>query len=353
MKEKVFTLHELALLTGATLLGNPHATISNLETLELATPSDASFLSSPRYEQAMLRSLAGVIFVSKETALPPNRNFLICENPSIAFQKSIEAFFSADQEATGFEGIHPTAVIHATATIKENVQIGPLVVIDKGSIIDQGTKIGAGCIIGPHVAIGKDCLIHPRVTIASRTILGDRVILQSGCIIGSCGFGYVTDKEGKHTKLSQMGNVVIGDDVEIGANTTIDRARFKTTRIHQGTKIDNLVQIGHGVSVGKHNIIVAQTGIAGSTELGDHVILAGQVAIGGHIKITNGTMVAALSGVSKSITKPGKYGGIPAQPLEDHNRTAVHLRKIAMYAEKIKQLEILFKALQTVSNGQQ
>jgi UDP-3-O-[3-hydroxymyristoyl] glucosamine N-acyltransferase len=345
MNKKNFTLRELAILTASTLVGDPDVAISNVETLELATPQDASFLASPRYEQAMLRSRAAVVFVARNVPLPPNRNFLLCDNPSAAFQACIEAFFDDSPEISGFCGIHPTAVIHPSVILKENVQIGPYVVIDKGCTIDCNTVIGAGTIIGPHVSIGKECLLHPRTTVCARTTIGDRVILQSGCVIGSCGFGYLTDGEGKHTKLSQKGNVTIGDDVEIGANTTIDRARFKTTHIQNGTKIDNLVQIGHGVTVGKHNIIVAQTGIAGSTEMGDHVTLAGQVAIAGHLKITKGTMVAACSGVSKSITKPGKYGGLPAMPLDEYNRSAVYMRKIETYAEKIKLLEARVEAL--------
>lgn len=343
---KIFTLRQLAELTQATLIGNPEATINNVETLELATASDASFLASNRYEQAMQRSSAGVIFVSPAVKLPPNRNFLVTDNPSAAFQQCIEAFFDQQRELSGFEGIHPTAVIHESAIIKENVQIGPYAVIDKDTMIERDCFIGAGSIIGPYVRIGQGCVLHARTVVGARTIVGERVILQPGCVIGSCGFGYITDKEGKHTKLSQMGNVTLGDDVEIGANTTIDRARFKTTKISTGTKIDNLVQIGHGVTVGKHSIIVAQTGIAGSTELGDHVTLAGQVAVAGHIKIPTGTIVTACSGVSKTITEPGrKFGGVPAMPLEDYNRTAVYLRKIAVFAEKIKQLEARLDAL--------
>jgi len=350
MEQKIFSLQELAALTKCTLVGNPEASVTNIETLELARSQDASFLASPRYERAMLRSQASVVFVSKDVPLPPNRNFLVSDNPSAAFQRCIEAFFDDSREISGFLGIHPSAVIHETAVIEAGVKIGPHVVIDKECHIKTGTIIGAGVVIGPHVTIGNDCLLHPRITICACTTIGNRVILQPGCVIGSCGFGYLTDGEGKHTKLSQKGNVTIGDDVEIGANTTIDRARFKTTHINNGTKIDNLVQIGHGVTVGKHNIIIAQTGIAGSTEMEDHVTLAGQVAIAGHLKITKGTMVAACSGVSKSITKPGKYGGLPAMPLGEYNRTAVLMRRIAIYADKIKQLEARLDAMQAGTN---
>ena len=177
------------------------------------------------------------------------------------------------------------------------------------------------------------------MTIRERCRVGDRVILQPGVVIGGCGFGYLTNAQGKHAKLAQVGTVIIEDDVEIGANTTVDRARFKSTRIGKGSKIDNLVQIAHGVQVGTDNIIVAQTGIAGSTELDRNVTIGGQVAIAGHLHIGAGTMIAGRSGVTKSLSPGGKYGGVPARPIVEHNRNSVHLSNIEEYIERIKQLE--------------
>lgn len=354
MQEKIHTLADLAKLTHSKLVGNAQHLIKNVADLDSATSEDISFLSNPRYVpnpryvQAMLKSQAGAIFIDQQTFEQYPRegtNFLINDDPSSAFQMVIELYYRPLGKPSGFEGIHPTAVIHPSATIGKDVTIGPHAVIDKDAIIGDGTFIGAGTYIGPETVIGKDCLIHPRVTVREQCQLGDRVILQPGAVIGSCGFGYTTDNKGIHSKLNQMGTVTIEDDVEIGANTTIDRSRFKTTRIGKGTKIDNLVQIAHGVVVGAHNIIVAQAGIAGSTVTGRHVVLAGQTAIAGHIKLDDGVIVSACSGVSKSLPK-GTYGGIPALPIREYNRNSVFLRNIESYVNQLKDLQKRLEALE-------
>lgn len=339
MKELALSLKEIAVLTESKLVGDPDYIIKNVADLDTAGSSDASFLANPRYETAMRSSTAGAIFVDPHTKLPEGRNFLVHENPSRAFQALIELFYGKKQDLTGFPGIHPTAVIHETAKLGADVRIGPYAVLDQETIIGEGTFIGSGAYIGPRSVIGKDCIIHPHVVIREQCILGDRAVIQPGAVIGSCGFGFTTDKNGNHIKLNQVGNVTIQEDVEIGANSTIDRSRFKTTRIGRGTKIDNLVQIAHGVIVGPHNLIVAQTGIAGSTETGKYVVIAGQCAINGHIKICDGTIISARSGVSKSITKPGKYGGMPAQPLDAFNRNSVFLRNIEQFVSDLKELK--------------
>lgn len=340
MAKKVFTLADLAHYTNSRLVGNPSHRIFNVADLESASDEDASFLSNPLYEKTLWTSQAGVIFVSPNIKLPDGRNFLISDNPSLSFQKTVEAFFGDLLHSySGFSGIHPSAIIHETAVIGKNVSIGPHTVIDKEVKIGDNTIISAGCYVGLNAAIGKDCLLHPHVTIRERCQLGDRVILQPGVVIGGCGFGYLTDSKGKHSKLNQVGIVIIEDDVEIGANSTIDRSRFKATTIGKGTKIDNLVQIGHGVIVGEDNIIVAQTGIAGSTKTGKNVVFAGQVAVAGHIEISSGTIIAAKSGVSKSITAPGKYGGIPVVPLAEYNRNSVYLRNIKEFVDEIKKIK--------------
>lgn len=333
------SLEEIAKLTGTRLVGSPHHSISNVADLESATEADASFLANPRYEHVMRSSQAGAIFIHHSAALLEGKNFLLAEDPSLAFQKLVDHFYKDALELSGFAGIHPSAVIHPSATVGDQVVIGPHAVIEKNVIIGNRSRIGANVFIGPASRIGQDCLIHPNVTIRERSKIGDRVILQPGCVIGSCGFGYSTNQFGKHTKLNQVGTVVIEDDVEIGANSTIDRSRFKETRIKQGTKIDNLVQIGHGALIGEHNMIVAQVGIAGSSETGRNVVLGGQVGVAGHIKLGNGVMVAASSGVSKSLPQAGKYNGVPAMPLQEYNRNAVYLRNIDKYIDQIKALE--------------
>lgn len=343
MEKKSFKLKELATLTQSRLVGDPNHLIEDVADLESATPCEASFLSNPkytstRYENAMKATAAGVIFVAPTVTLIEGKNFLVNEDPSRAFQTAIEAI-KRNLKFTGYSGIHHTAIIHPSCKINGTIQIGPYVVIDEGTTIENGTFIGSGVYIGPYSKIGSGCTIHPHVTIRENCIIGNHVILQPGVVVGSCGFGYSTDKKGVHTKLNHLGNVVIEDDVEIGANSTIDRARFTSTRIGKGSKIDNLVTIAHNVKVGEHNLIAGQTGIAGSTETGNHVVLAGQCGVNGHIKITDGVIVSAKSGVSKSLEKPGVYGGQPAIPIDEHNRHEVYRRKIKELFNRINKLE--------------
>lgn len=346
MSRKTYTLSELATLTHSSLVGDPNVEIFDVADLDSATQKDASFLSNPRYVPSMQRSKAGVIFVTPQTKILENRNFLLNDNPSKAFQQLVDLFYCNAQINSGFQGIHSSAVIHESATIGKNVQIAPHAVIDQTVSIGDNTIIGAGVYIGPNCVIGEECHIHPNVTIRENCKIGNRVIIQPGAVIGSCGFGYHTDQKGKHTKLNQVGSVTIEDDVEIGANTTIDRARFKTTIVGQGSKLDNLIQIAHGVEIGPDNIFAAQTGIAGSTTTGRLVMSGGQVAIAGHIELGNGVMIAAKSGVSKSLPKAGKYNGIPAMPLNEYNRNAVYLRNIEKYIKQIKELEERLNAIE-------
>lgn len=338
MKKIPLTLEEIAQLTACRLVGSPNYPISNVADLESATPEDASFLANPLYKQKMQRSKAGVIFIDENTSVVENKNFLISSNPSFAFQKLIDTLHPPRSSPSGFTNIHPSAIIHESAQIGEGVTIGPYAVIDENVRIGSHTFIGTAVYIGPEAIIGEECLIHPKVVIREQCTIGHRVTIQPGAVIGSCGFGYSTDQQGLHTKLNQVGNVYIEDDVEIGANTTIDRARFKSTVIGKGTKIDNLVQLGHNVKVGPHNLIVAQTGIAGSTTTGKSVILAGQVAVAGHVHLEDYVIITGKSGVSKSLPT-GKYGGIPAFPLADYNRQSAYLRHIETYVKQIKQLE--------------
>ncbi|MBI2743087.1 MAG: UDP-3-O-(3-hydroxymyristoyl)glucosamine N-acyltransferase [Chlamydiales bacterium] len=343
---KYFRLKELAELAEATLVGDPDHQICGVEALEYATIADASFLANPRYRTAMEASKAGVICIGRETPLTEGRNFLVSDNPSRTFQIIVEKLLLTDSIRSGFTGVHPTAVVHPSVKLGKDVQVGPYAVIDANCTIQERTRIASFVFIGAGSTIGTDCTIHPHVVIREATTIGCRVVLQPGAVIGSCGFGFTTDNKGEHKKLDQLGSVVIEDDVEIGANTTIDRARFKVTKISRGTKIDNLVQIAHNVSIGEHNIIVSQTGIAGSSKTGKHVIIGGQAGIVGHIEIGDHIMIATRGGVSKSISEPGKYSGSPVMSLADHNRQQVHLRKIGEYVKKIEELEERLNALE-------
>ncbi len=337
---KSFTLKELAEMTDSSYIGDPSYRLTGYDELKTATESDVSFLANPRYQELLETSKAGVICIKPSIDPIKNRNYLLTDNPSDLFQKIIHLFFDSRERASGFTGIHPSAVIHPSAEIDPSASIGPLVCIDQGVKIGAFSQIHAHVAIGARVEIGKNCLIHPNVTIREGSILKDRVIIQPGAVIGSCGYGYLTTDQGVHLKLDQIGIVILESDVEIGANTTIDRARFKATIIKEGTKIDNLVQIGHNVEVGRHNLIVSQTGIAGSTKIGDHVIMGGQCGIVGHVEIASKTILTTRSGVSKSIDRPALYGGSPVMPLSDYNRQQVLLRNIDSLTKKIKQLEL-------------
>ena len=333
------TLEEIAARIGAVVEGNPRHRISGVADLEHAASSELSFFANTRYRQQMVESHAGAIVVSGCVDRPEGRNYLVHADPSLAFQSALKLFLPTCPPLTGFTGVHPTAVIHPTASIGVGVFIGPYAVIDQDVSIGDRTVVGAHVFVGPTSRIGTDCTIHPNVTIREGSLLGNRVVIQPGAVIGSCGYGYLTGKDGRHAKLDQLGNVVIEDDVEIGANTTVDRARFQSTVIREGTKIDNQVQVAHNVEIGKHSLIVAQVGIAGSARLGNHVVLGGQSAVNGHISIGDGVRVAACSGVSKSLPPGGDYGGLPVQPLAEYNRNAVYLRRINDLYQRVQALE--------------
>jgi len=346
-----WSLLEISELTDSELLGDPNYQISAVADLESAAAKDISFFAPPayvkaRYETALAKSQAGAIFIKDKALALGKHNYLLNESPSRAFQTLIEHFYADRSILTAFKDIHETAVIHESATVEEGVQIGPYVVIEKDVHIAKRSRILAHSYIGIASTIGEDCIIYPHVTIREHCTIGNRVILQSGSVIGSCGFGYTTNEKGEHSKLQQLGNVKLADDVEIGANSCIDRSRFKTTFIDQGTKIDNLVQIAHGVEMGKHNIMVSLCAIAGSTKLGDRVVVAGQSAFSGHLKIASDCLFAARSGITKSISKSGRYAGMPATPLQEYNREKAHTRRLSRYAEEIKDLKKRIAALE-------
>ena len=338
--KKNFSLSELSNYTGCSFEGDPDTKFFGYDELKTATQNDVSFLSNMKYKDAMLKSKAGLVCISKDISeRSKEQSYLICDSPSETFQKIINLFFERSLYSPGFDGIHESAAVHPSAIIEKGATVGPLVSIDQNATIGKNSIIHPNVSIGAGVKIGENCCIYSNVSIREGSVIGDRVIIQPGAVIGSCGYGYHTTEKKNHIKLDQLGIVILEDDVEVGANTTIDRARFKSTVIRQGTKIDNLVQIGHNVEIGKHNLIVSQTGIAGSTKTGDHVIMGGQCGIVGHIEIASHTVLTTRSGVSKSIEKPGIYGGSPIVPLSDHNKQQVYLRNIEQLNKKIKELE--------------
>jgi len=238
-----------------------------------------------------------------------------------------------------FQRISPGAFVDKNAQLDASqVRVSPGAVIEDGAVIGDGTSIGAGCIVGKNVTIGRDCLLHPRATIRESCTLGDRVTLQPGCVIGSDGYGFDL-VEGRHEKVPQVGIVEIHDDVEIGANSTIDRARFGSTVIGEGTKVDNLVQIAHNVTIGKHCLIVAQSGIAGSSKLGDYVTIAAQAGVAGHLEIADRAILSAQSGLLKNIVNSGVYMNTPARPMKSEQRKMAAVARLPKLREELRELK--------------
>jgi UDP-3-O-[3-hydroxymyristoyl] glucosamine N-acyltransferase len=334
-----FSLKDLALKLNATVIGDPDYLIEGVGGLDDATPSDISFLANPRYVEAMSKSKAGAICIAPTQTPLQGQNYLICDNPSQSFQTLIELFIPKLPENQFSKGIHSTAVIDPSAHISPLAHVGPYCVVGAQARLSAGVTLIAHVYVGQECVLDQDCIIHPHVTLRERCYLGKRVIVQPGAVIGSCGFGYVTSNQGQHLKLQQLGSVIIEDDVEIGANTTIDRARFHQTKICLGSKIDNLVQIGHNVEIGQHNLIVSQVGIAGSSKTGDYVVLGGQVGVVGHVSIASKTLIGAKAGVSKNVTQAGRYTGVPLQPIDEYNRQQVLMRKLPSLIEKIKKVD--------------
>lgn len=346
-----FTLEEIGKRVEAKIVGDPSYLLKGVDELATATPTDVSFLANTKYENLALSSYAGVICVNTAHECKEGKNYLVSDNPSLTFQKVISLFLIASDFESGFKGVHPTAIIHETASIGDNVTIGPYSIIDKRVVIGDHTIIHGHVTISPQAVIGTRCAIHSQVTIREGSQIGNRVVIQPGAVIGACGFGYLTDENGNHHKIPQLGNVILEDDVEIGANTTIDRARFKSTTIAKGTKVDNLVQIGHNVSIGENSILVSQTGVSGSVRIGKNVVIGGQTGLVGHIQICDRVKIGAQSGVSKSILKPGNYRGFPLAEYTEFNRYAVHLKKIGQYANKIKELESRLEEIEEASRA--
>lgn len=333
------TLSELAgWIDGEIIRGEPGLALSGMAALDAAGPGDVGFLGNEKYTHHFHETKASAVVVAKgESGGPESTALIAVENPTLAFSKVVEHFAVRGR---AFEPrIHPGAHISPTAEFdRENICIQPGAVIMDGAVIGGGTEIGPGAVIGEHCVIGKNCRIMANVSIRERCVLGNRVSLQPGVVIGSDGFGY-QNSGGKHVKIEQVGIVEIHDDVEIGANTTIDRARFGKTIIGEGTKIDNLVQIGHNVVIGKHCLIVALTGISGSTKVGDHVTMAGQVGVVGHLAIGNDITLTARSGVTVSLHDPGVYSGRPAVPIREDMEKRAMVRRLPKMLKRIEALE--------------
>ena len=335
------TVQELAALVGGQFAFAPDLAslpIKGVAAIAEAGEGDVTFFGNPKYLPGLRTCRATAVLVPRGFAEKVGPIPIEVENPSLAFAALVEKF--APEPVRFPAGIHPTAIIGEGAVLGEGVSVQAYAVIEAGAQVGARTVIGSHSFIGPDAKIGEDCLLHARVTVGNRCIVGNRVILHSGVVIGSDGFGFEF-VAGKHVKIPQIGIVQVDDDVEIGANTTIDRARFGRTWIGEGTKIDNLVQIAHNVVIGKHCILVAQCAISGSTRLGNYVTLAGQVGVVGHLEIGDQVTVGAQSGVSKSLPAKGVYMGSPAVPAQEWREQVAHLRRMDRLTSRVKALEQL------------
>lgn len=337
------TLRDINDFVNGSLVGDPDLVITGINGLDNAASGDLACIANPKFESGALTTKASVLMV----ALDADVNFpalIRVKNPLLAFGKVVDKFFSSDD--TSLKGIHPLASIDEEVVVGKNVSIGPYAIIEKGVVIGDDTRIFGGAYISCNVTIGSHCIIHSNVNIKHGSCIGNNVIIHCGAVIGSDGFGF-EKINGQHQKIPQVGIVVIEDDVELGANVTIDRARFDKTIVGRGSKIDNLVHIAHNVVIGENCIIIAQVGISGSVTVGRDVVLAGQVGVVGHINIADGTVVASKSAIMKSTEAHSLMWGIPALPHMQQKRNNVLVQRLPKLVEKIKILEEKVKRLES------
>lgn len=330
------TTKEMAEYLGAELEGNPALRISGFASVASAKSGDLVFVDSDKQLDAATKCAAACVVLGPEMKAA-GKTMLHAKNPRLAFARAMAWMIPADRIANH---IHPTAVVASSAKLGEGVAVGPYAVIENGAEIGVGSEIGAHCFVGTGARLGTGCRIYPRVTIAGCVRLGARVVVHSGAVIGSDGFGFVPTETG-FEKFPQIGFVEIGDDVEIGANTTIDRGALDATRIGRGVKVDNLVQIGHNCEIGEHTVISAQTGLAGSSYVGRNVMLGGQVGVAGHGRIEDGAQLAPKAGVAagKVIHAGTIMFGAPARPLDKAKEINALMGRLPELAKRVRRLE--------------
>jgi UDP-3-O-[3-hydroxymyristoyl] glucosamine N-acyltransferase len=340
-------LSSIALLIGTECPPDAcHVSIRGVASLEEAGSGDITFLANPRYARALETTRAGAVIVPAGCTVPPGVAALRVEDPYFAFLRVLE-LFNTRSPGDIADGIHPLACIHRDASLGEDVSVGPYAVIGPGVVLGDRTVVGPGTVILRGSSVGKDCLFYPNVTVMDGCVIGDRVILHAGTVVGSDGFGFAPHG-GIFRKIPQIGTVEIGDDVEIGANTCIDRAAFGVTRIERGTKIDNLVQIAHNVRIGSDTVIAAQAGISGTTIIGSGVRLGGQAGLSGHLTVGDGSSVGAQAGVTKSVPPGITVSGYPAKPHMEAMRLEGSIRGLPDLMKKIKEQERRIAELETI-----
>ncbi len=342
-----FTAQEISLMLNGTIEGDAAAVIYQLAKIEEATAGSLSFLANPKYEPHLYTTQASAVIVNHDLVLtaPVAATLIRVENAYSAFTILLERYNSIKLNKTGVEEPH---YIHPTAKIGTEAYIGAFSYISADARIGSNCKIYPNVYIGDNVIIGNNVTLFPGVKIYFDCVLGSNIIVHAGAVIGSDGFGFAPQKDGSYTKIPQIGNVIIEDDIEIGANTTIDRATMGSTIIHKGVKLDNLIQVAHNVEIGHDTVMAAQTGVAGSTTIGSNCIFGGQVGIVGHLNIADGTQMQAQTGVNSSIKIPNKkWGGTPVQPYQNFLRSSVVHDRLPELEKKIRELEKLITELRS------
>jgi len=341
-----FTAHELSLLLNGTVEGDPSVPVNQLAKIEEAQSGSLSFLANPKYEQYLYTTGASVVIINNDQVLaaPSKATLIRVENAYTAFSQLLEIYNTLKLNKTGIE---QPSFIHPSAQIGENVYVGAFAYLGPNVKIGNNCKIYPHCYIADDVIIADNVTLFPGVIVYFDCVIGNNVIIHSGTVIGADGFGFAPAADGTYTKISQIGNVIIEDDVEIGSNTTVDRATLGSTIIRKGVKLDNLIQVAHNVEIGANTVVAAQTGISGSTKIGENCIVGGQVGIVGHITVAKGTQIQAQSGVSRSLIEEGKrWMGSPATGYTDHMRSQIVIQRLPALEKRINELEKIIAELQ-------
>jgi UDP-3-O-[3-hydroxymyristoyl] glucosamine N-acyltransferase len=340
-----FTAQEISLMLNGTVEGDPLAAVSQLAKIEEAAPGSLSFLANPKYEPHLYTTHASVVIINKDQVFtaPVHATLIRVDNAYHAFSLLLEQYNTIKLNKAGIE---QPSFIHPSVTVDESNYIGAFAYIGPGVVMGKNCRIYPGTYIGDNVVLKDNVTLFAGVKIYFDCVIGNNVIVHSGAIIGSDGFGFAPAADGSYTKISQIGNVILEDDVEIGSNTTVDRATMGSTIIRKGVKLDNLIQIAHNVEIGAHTVIAAQTGISGSSKVGEHAIIGGQVGIVGHIQVAKRTQVQAQSGIGRSITEEGKkVAGSPAVDYSQNMRSQVVIQRLPNLEKKVLELEKIIAEL--------
>jgi UDP-3-O-[3-hydroxymyristoyl] glucosamine N-acyltransferase len=337
------TLREIAALTGGELVGDGDVVLTGLARIEQAGPGQLSFIANPKYARHAAETGASALLVPWDMPLPPGRNAIRSRNPYFAFRQALCAFHPEKPPLP--EGVHPTAVIGRDAQLGEGVRIGPRVVVGARARIGAGTALLPGVVVGDDVTLGEACVVHANASLREGVTIGNRVVIHDGTVIGSDGFGFAFEG-GRYHKIPQVGTVVVEDDVEIGANVTVDRATLGETRIRRGAKLDNLIQVAHNCEIGEHTAIAAQAGLSGSTVIGRGVRVGGQAGFGGHLSVGDFAVVGGQSGVVKSVPPKAMVSGYPARPHREELRFEAALRQLPGWAKLLKRLAARIEKLE-------